>query len=119
MEIIFLLLVLVAFVLVIGIPIGLSYMIYRFIKKRDYDKRIRIIALTPMLILGYLIYTAIYPDEDFYRHDFQEVAGIELPEEVDFKYNTASFPDHFGDYTSVSIIHVGKEFYQTLPAILK
>jgi len=114
----FVLLLIIAFLLIIGIPIGLFFLIYRFIKRRNYDKRLRIIALTPILIMSYLIYTAVYPSEDFYRQDFQEVTGMELPEQVEFKYKSATYPDHFGDYTSVSIIKVGKDFYNKLPNTL-
>ena len=114
----FLILLILAFLLLIGIPIGLSYLIYRFIKKRNYDKRLRLIALTPILIMTYLIYSALYPSEDFYRTDFTEVTGIELPEHIEFKYKSATYPDHFGDYTSISIINVGKDFYNNLPKTL-
>lgn len=114
----FLLLLLLAFLLIIGIPIGLSYLTYRFIRTKNYDKRLRLIALTPILILAYLIYSAVYPSEDFYRTDFTEGTGIELPEQVEFKYKSATYPDHFGDYTSISIIKVGREFYNNLPVIL-
>ncbi len=114
----FFLLLILAFFLLIGISIGLSYLIYRFIKKRNYDKRLRLIALTPILIMTYLIYSAIYPNEKFYREDFVEVTGIELPEEVEFKYKSATYPDHFGDYTSISIIKVDKDFYKNLPNTL-
>ena len=114
----FLLLLILAFLLIIGIPIGLSYLIYRFIKKRNYDKRLRLIALIPILLMTYLIYSALYPSEDFYRTDFTEVTGIELPEHVEFKYKSATYPDHFGDYTSISIINVGRDFYNNLPKAL-
>ena len=114
----FLFLLILAFLLIIGIPIGLSYLIFRFIKKRNYDKRLRLIALTPILIMTYLIYSALYPSEDFYRTDFAEVSGSELPEQVEFKYKSATYPDHFGDYSSISIIKVGKNYYNKLPKAL-
>jgi hypothetical protein len=41
-----------------------------------------------------------------------------LPEQVEFKYKSATYPDLFGDYTSISIINVGKDFYNNLPKIL-
>ena len=110
--------VLLVFFLIIGLPVGLSYFIYRFIKKRNYDKRLRFISLTPILIMTYLIYSAIYPSEDFYREDFVEVTGVELPGQVDFIYKSATYPDYFGDYTSISIIKVGKDYYDYLPNIL-
>jgi hypothetical protein len=68
--------------------------------------------------MTYLIYSALYPSENFYRTDFTEVTGIELPEQVEFKYKSATYPDHFGDYTSISIINVGRGFYNSLPKTL-
>lgn len=107
------------FLIIIGIPVLLSFLIYMFIKRKNYDKRLRLIALLPILIVSYLIYTAIYPGEDFYRTEFIEVAGIELPDEAEFRYKSATYPDFFfGDYTSVSIIDVGEDFYNQLPKAL-
>lgn len=70
------------------------------------------------MLLTYLIYSAFYPSEDFYRTDFSEVTGIELPENVEFKHKSATYPDHHGDYTSISIIKVGRGFYNQLPKVL-
>lgn len=64
--------------------------------------------------MTYLVYSGLYPSEDFYRADFTEVTGLELPENVEFKYKSATYPDHFGDYTSVSVINVGRDFYNNL-----
>lgn len=111
----FLLSLLLVFLLLIGIPLGLAYLIDWFIRKRDYDRRLRLLALIPIILLAYFGYTAIYPGEDFYKTDFKEVTGVEFPENGRFLYKTASFPDHFGDYTSVVIVQVGKDFYKILP----
>lgn len=46
------------------------------------------------------VYDAFYPSEDFYKVDFKEVTNMEFPESGKIKYKTASFPDHFGDYSS-------------------
>lgn len=100
---------LIVIILVIVIPIGISYLIYRWIKKRGFNNKWRIIALTPILIVGYIIIGAIYPSSDFYKTDFKEVTKMEFPESAKIKYKTASFPDHFGDYTSSFLA----EFEQT------
>jgi len=114
----FILLIIFAFLLLIGIPIGLSYLIYRFIKKRNSDKRLRFIALTPIIIITNIIYSALYPSEEFYREDFTEVTGTKLPMQVEFKYKSATYPDHFGDYASISIIKVDSDYYNKLPDFL-
>ncbi|GAA4887741.1 hypothetical protein GCM10023311_09440 [Flaviramulus aquimarinus] len=87
-------------VLGVGIPIVISYLIYKWIKKKGFDKILRIFALTPILIVGYFVYGAIYPSSNFYKTDFNEVTNMEFPNSGIIKYKTASYPDHFGDYTS-------------------
>jgi hypothetical protein len=110
----FILLLFLIPILTIGIPIILSIWIYRILKKKDINPKWKILALIPILIVGYFVYDAFYPSSDFYKYDFKEVTGIELPENSEFEYKTASYPDLQGDYTSVSIIKVGTEFYKDL-----
>lgn len=104
----------IIFFLIIGIPIILSIGIYKYIKKKNYEKEFRLIALIPILIVGYFIFDAICPSEGFYEDAFTEVTGLTLPENREFKYKSATFPDHFGDYTSISMIKVGNKFYDSL-----
>lgn len=91
-------------ILGIAIPIGISYLIYKWINKGGFDKRLRIFAFTPILVVGYVVYVAIYPSSDFYKTDFEEVTNMEFPHSGIIKYKTASYPDHFGDYTSSFLI---------------
>lgn len=100
--------------LLIGMPALLSLLIYRYMKRKGYNAKYRAISIVPVLVLGYFIYGAVYPSEEFYRTDFKEVTGIELIENAEFDYKSASWPDHFGDYTSVSIIKVDTFFYEQL-----
>jgi len=99
-----LILFLIEIVLGIGIPIGISYLIYRWIKRKGFDKRFRLLALIPILIVGYFIYEAIYPSTGFYKTDFKEVTGMEFPKNGKIMNKIASFPDHFGDYTSSFLV---------------
>ncbi|SDY11738.1 hypothetical protein SAMN05444411_1292 [Lutibacter oricola] len=92
--------IILTIILVIGIPIGISYLINWWIKKKGFDKRLRLISLIPILIVGYFIYDSIYPSSDFYKVDFKEVTNMEFPVSGQIKYKSASFPDHFGDYSS-------------------
>ena len=105
-------------ILIIGIPIGLSYITNRILKKKGVSPKWRLLSLLPILIVGYLIYDALYPNKDFYRADFKEVTGVEMPTDSDFEYKTATFPDQFGDYTSISLIKVDNRFYNELENIL-
>lgn len=111
---IFFLLLIVVLLLIIGMPILLSIWVFKIMKKRCIDPKWRVLAFIPVFLLLYFIYFAFFPSEEFYETDFKEVTGIELPESADFEFKTASYPDHFGDYTSVSIINIEAGFYQSL-----
>ena len=117
-EFIFILLLILVPILIIGIPILLTFWVYRILRKKGINKNWRILAFLPILIVGYFVYDAFYPSAEFYKEDFKEVTGIELPKNSEFEYKTAGFPDHFGDYTSVSIINVGTDFYKRLQSDL-
>jgi len=114
-EIILSLLLILIPIFIIGIPIVLVYFINRILKKKGIHPKWRVLSLIPVFIVGYLIFENFYPSESFYENDFKEVTGIELPKNAEFEYKTASFPDHFGDYTSVSLIKVENKFYTELP----
>ena len=100
---------------IVVITITLSYVIYRFVKKSSNNGQLQLIALLPILIMGLIVYPALYPNEDFYRDEFSEVSGLKLPERAEFKFKTASYPDHFGDYASAIVIKVDSSFYNKLP----
>ncbi|MBD0254764.1 MAG: hypothetical protein ICV83_03510 [Cytophagales bacterium] len=99
---------------VIAIPLGVSYGIYWLVRRQGYNKRLRLLALVPVLVAGYFVYTAFYPTEEFYREDFREVTGMEFPASGIIAYQSATYPDHFGDYTSVAVVKVDKAFYRRL-----
>ena len=99
---------LIAIILIVGILTGITYFIYKWIKKKGYDKRLRLLAFIPTLIVGYFIYGALYPSTEFYKMDFKEVTDMEFPESGIIQYKTASFPDHFGDYTSSFLAEFSK-----------
>lgn len=111
---IFSLLIALLLTLSIGTPILLTFWMYKILRKRTGDSKWKIFSLLPIFILGYVVYGAFYPSEEFYKEDFREVTGIDLPENSEFKYKNASYPDINGDYTSVSIIKIGSEFYKSL-----
>lgn len=101
-------------VLAVAIPLATSYGMYWFIRRQGYDKRLRLLALVPVLAAGYVVYTALYPTEEFYREDFREVTGTEFPANGVIAYKSATYPDQFGDYTSVSVVRVDQAFYRGL-----
>ncbi len=117
MELVLLLFVVVAFLF--GIPISMSYLIYQWIKKKEFNRIYKLLALIPLIFVGYIVYDAFYPDDDFYKTDFKEVTAIEFPQNGKIIYKTASFPDQFGDYTSSFLVEFDEEFINKLEIILK
>lgn len=104
---VFLLTITFIFALFVLLPIFIKYLDRR-------DKRLKLLFIIPLVFIGISIYNAIYPPEEFYKADFTEVTGTEFPDRGEIIFKTASFPDHFGDYGSVSVIKVNKEFSRNL-----
>lgn len=105
-------------IFIIGVPVLLSFLIYKLLKRKDVKPKWRLLAFLPILIVGYFVFDAFYPSADFYKVDFKEVTGTELPKNYKFEFKTAGYPDQHGDYTSVSIIYVGAGFYNRLQSYL-
>jgi hypothetical protein len=103
--------ILLVFLLIISIPIFLSVVLYRYLKKKKSGKWLKYLALIPAFLVGYLLYYSVFPDDDFYKTDFKEVTGLEFPADAKIISKTASFPDLFGDYTSVFMIKTNKDGY--------
>lgn len=99
---------------ILSIPIVLAYFLYKHIKRKFTNKALRCLAFIPLLLFGYFIWAAFYPGEDFYKIDFKEVTELDCPEKADFVYKYASFPDSFGDYTSVFLIQIDPTEYDRL-----
>ncbi len=100
----FLIFFLIVVIIIIGVILTVSSLLYRWIRKKQLNKKWRLISLVPIFILGYLIYVAIYPSTNFYKEDFEQVTNMSFPEGGYIKYKTASYPDHFGDYTSSFLV---------------
>ena len=113
-----LLLLILMFIIIIGVPIVISYFIYRWLRKTEFRKYAFII---PMFILGtlaYFIYTAFYPTDSFYKEDFESNTNIKLPETAKILEKDASYPDQFGDYWSSAIIQLNEDEYLMLQSEL-
>ena len=113
-----LLLLILMFILIIGVPIVISYFIYRKLRKTEFRKYAFII---PTLILGtltYFIYTAFYPTDSFYKEDFETNTNIKLPATAQILSKDATYPDQFGDYWSSAIIELNEDEYLKLQSKL-
>ena len=87
------------------------------IKKYLYNWKA--LLMITLLIISLFIYKGCYPSEDFYREEFKEATGIELPKSAKFIYKTATYPDFQGEYSTKFIINVGKHFYKHLDKKLR
>lgn len=110
---------LLAIIIIIGIPFALSYGIYQLTKLLNLHSYFQVLTIAPILAVGFLIYTALYPSKAFYKDDFKEVTNMAFPDDGKILYNDATFPDHFGDYSSISLIEVNANFYTQLANHLK
>src|SRR5690349_14967546 len=94
----FIFLFLLLFIITIIIPGGISLFILWDLEREKLNKKLRLLALVPFLIVGFLIYTALYPLDQFYEEELEEVTGVEFPNDAEILSKWASYPDFHGDY---------------------
>lgn len=99
---------------IFGLPILIIYLLYRFLRKR-FGK---LAILLPLFIFGlivYGIYSVIFPDDDYFRGEFQFITGISLPENAIIQKKATSLPiDLHGDYCSSALIEVDEDTYSQI-----
>jgi hypothetical protein len=105
----FIILMIIVILLLTGIPVGLSYMIYRWIKTRKVHSYYRLFSLLPVLLCGYYIFSAIYPDDSFYEENFKEVTKLNFPKNGKIISKSASYPDQHGDYSSSFLVELNPQ----------
>lgn len=98
--------------------IAITYFLFKLLRRKIPNKPYKYLAFIPTLLLIYSFWTAIYPTEDFYEYDYKEVTKLEFPKESEFVYKSATFPDHFGDYTSIFMFKTTEEECDKLEAQL-
>jgi len=107
--------VLAGIVLVYGIPIGIAFGIYWYVKKKNYIKGWRLLALIPLFWLGYATYEGMYHPNNMYKEHFKEVTGLDLPETGRFIYQEVwTFGAYAKGSISLSLIHMDKAEYHNL-----
>ena len=102
------LLLVLIFIVIIGVPIVISYFIYRWLRKTEFKKYAFILPIIILVTLTFFIYTAFYPTDSFYREDFESNTNIKLPDTAKILAKDASYPDQFGDYWSSAIIQLNE-----------
>jgi hypothetical protein len=108
------------FLIISLIPIGLAYLVFRWLTKIGY----KIIGLTILATVTiwtiYSTYTAFYPTDDFYEEEFEYNTGLDFPTSGDILTKNASYPDLHGDYSATALFKTdSKDFKKILTAIQK
>ena len=100
--------------LFLAVIAGASWVIYRFTAAHLQHPAWRYLAWAPPIAVVVLIYYAVNPSESIYYDDYYWVTGGEVPPGTDIILREATFPDQFGDYTSVAVFSIGNQAYNDL-----
>jgi len=68
--------------------------------------------------LAYLLITAIWPLEGFYRSEFEGRTGLQVPPSARFIYKHSTFPDFHGDHIVEAMFVVSTNDFQRLTKLL-
>lgn len=104
----------IAIILAVGIPTVILFYLYKWLAKKR-QKKIGVLLITALV--GYFtfsVYTAIYPLEEFYKHEFEYNTGIDFPKTGTIVDKDSDYPDQHGDYWASAIIDLDTKEYETL-----
>ncbi len=97
------------------IPLGISYLIYRWLKKKHSWFGFKILVIIPAIIGIYIISHDIYISTTFsdkeYRDDFQLITGASFPNDGKYIYRDASFHNYSMQYNSAALIEFDNSSY--------
>lgn len=102
------------FLLISLIPVGLAYLILRWLTKKGYKKVGLTILVTTTIWTIYSSYTAIYPTDSFYKDEFEDNTGLDFPKSGDILTKEASYPDLHGDYSATALFKTDKNDYNLI-----
>jgi hypothetical protein len=108
------------FLIITLIPVGLAYLVFRWLTKKGYKKIGLVILATVAIWTVYSSYTAFYPTDGFYEDEFEYNTGLDFPTSGDILTKDASYQDLHGDYSATAFFKTdSKDFKQILAAIQK
>ena len=96
-----------------------SYLIFRFLRKKTDHFLIYIVTIIPIISWSYLLYRVYNPSNSFYEGHYKSVTGMDFPEDGTIISGKVLDMDDFGDATYVTIADVGKTHVKQIPKILK
>ena len=103
-----------ALILFIGVPLGSPFLAYFLIKRKGWNKCLIYLSFIPIIVVGYLIYDAVFPSEDFYKEEFEIATDLNFPESGRLVFKSATYPDLQGSYSSIFCFESDSIFYQEL-----
>lgn len=71
-------------------------------------KILLIICILGGTVFSYMVFRAFYPADDFYVREFNDNAGLKLPNSVSIKAKTATYPDIHGSYTACAVLKLSE-----------
>lgn len=117
-EILFLLFELILAIIIIAVPVMITFLGYKWLAAKGYRSIAIVLVLCVSGWIAYSVFTAIYPTDAFFFNEFREVTLRDAPSSSKVIHKTASFPDFHGDYGSASLIGLSSVDYQSLLSAL-
>ena len=112
-------LVILIIVVIVGLLIFISVFSYRWLIKKGYNKARFILPFMTLATTLFFIYPAIYPNDKFYKKEFEDNTSILFPNSGVIIKKDATYPDIHGDYTARAIIRLSKPDYKDIYSKLK
>lgn len=97
---------LLGLIVVLVIPIGINVWIYKKLRKTRYRKYAFLVPVLCSLFVGYHVYFALFPKDDFYKEDFESLSNMKFPKTGTILFKDADYPDIHGHYTSIAIVEL-------------
>jgi hypothetical protein len=106
------------FIFIALIPVGLSFLIFRYLRKKGYRLAGLVLIAAVTIWTVYSSYTAFYPTNGFYEAEFERNTNLDFPKSGYIVAKDASYPDLHGDYSAAALFRVDKnDFDRILSAI--
>ena len=98
--------------------LGISYLIFRFIKQKSKRRWLQVLAIIPVAIFSFLIYRIYVPGDSYYKEHYELTTGLEFPKNGKIHIGQVSDVDEFGDGIYFIIAEVGRNQIDQLHEIL-
>ncbi|CEN43768.1 hypothetical protein CCAN2_1130005 [Capnocytophaga canimorsus] len=114
-EKLFLLLLYLLPLLAVLVLIGITYFLYDYLSKKYPNKYYKYFCVhSHSIIRGIGCTLRYFLIVTFIKQIIKRFTQLNFPKEAKFIYKDATFPDHFGDYTSVFLFETTPEAFKEL-----